>query len=158
MDIVDLEDFENNMRTPAVMMGEVQAKWYAAYCILATCVVHAASPIHFVPVDMLLLSLGASLIFESEVIAASTITAIVIAYLLCYDVEILGFFLRSTEQTHKFAISATLDAVEFARDLPSPWKQRVLECTIQMFKIGDFMGSQLLHLYETVLRGDMLER
>ena len=93
--------------------------------------------------------------FESLLLSRSLLVFTMVSAILSHQIEAIQFLLRSTEMTHKVAIEKTLEMVEWGRELPSPWKERVIEATIYSFKFGDWIGSYLLHLYETALRGDL---
>ena len=161
LDIVDIdEDRAQGAMTPAVVMGEEEAGHYTIALALATLVVYSQSPLHSTLVDLLFLTTVASSSkpvnsFDSS---SSTLTLTILGLLVAaavkYDAEALGLLLQTTEVTHKFAIEQTLDVVEWAKTLPPPWKRRVLEITINLFKLGDQVGSQIIHLYEMALRGE----
>ena len=92
---------------------------------------------------------------ELPAVGAAIAATILLSYVLIYDLELLSALLRSTEFSHGLTISFTLDIVKWAEGLPPPWKQRVLELTIQAFKNGDRIGSLILNLFEDALRRDM---
>lgn len=159
LDIVDIgEDQEQGAMTPAVVMGEEEAGHYTIALALATLVVYSHSPLHSTLVDLVFLTTVASLSSPSSVpfsITSITILGLLVAAVVKYDAEALGFLLQTTEVTHKLVIEQTLNVVEWARTLPPPWKRRVLEMTIDLFKFGDQVGSQIIHLYEMALRGEL---
>lgn len=156
LDVVDItEDEKEGVVTPAVRMGMREAKAYLVALSLATCVVYPLSPLHSEFLQLLFLSSVTGAYFESLTLSRSLLVLTMVGSLLTHQVEVIQFLLRSTEITHKIAIERTLEIVEWGRELPSPWKERVIEGTVSSFKFGDWVGSTLLRLYESALRGEM---
>lgn len=156
LDVTDIEeDTLENVLTPAVRMGRDEALAYTSACALATVVVHSQSPISYTLLDLLFLSVVTGVVCESMAFTQATALGILFCYVTTHDVELLGFLLRSTEASHRIAISTTLEIVDKARTLPPELKRPVLELTIQAFKFGDAVGSKLIQLYESALRGDV---
>jgi len=155
-DLKDMEeDLEGGIFTPASYMGDKEARRYVAACALGAIVLHAQTPMPSPPLDMALLGISISTMTELPAVGAAIAATILLSYVLIYDLELLSALLRSTESSHGLAISFTLDIVKWAEGLPPPWKQRVLELTIQAFKNGDHIGSLILNLFEDALRRNM---
>ena len=149
------EDAAQGIRTPAVLMGDAEARRYVVALALGAIVLHAQTPIAFPPLDMLLLGVVAATLYETPMIGIASAIGVALAYASVYELEVLSALLRSTESSHGIAITSTLDLVDWAATLPDPWRQRVLEGVIQAFQGGDRVGSVLLHLYEQALRRGM---
>jgi hypothetical protein len=156
LDVADIEeDVMENVTTPAVQMGRTGALAYTSACALATVVVHSQSPISSTLIDLLFLGVLAGAVCESKAFSQASVIVILLCYATVYDVELLGLLLRSTEASHRIAITTTLGIVDTVHTFPIELKRPILEATIQAFKFGDYVGSGLIKLYEAALRGDM---
>ena len=173
-DINDIdEDFENEVITPAVRMGEIEAVNYAIACVLASIVIHNLH-INYAKLDAFydVCSLFVTIFILSinnleeeqakkdvEIYRNLCImffgSGIFIEYLKNKDkipIEIATTILHSSEGVHKQTIDFITWTVEEIDDYPEAIKDILLNILTHGIVLGDKIGSLLLKFYLNVIK------
>ena len=152
-DILDIdEDRDAGVLTPAVAMETPEAGIQYAFALqLSSIVVDGISTHPHLLYDVLsLVSLVGIVTRRNESIFLGIV--FVLAYVSTHDLELMMSLLKSTEVTHKMAISSALDLTQRALQLEEPYRSRAVDLIFQIVNNGDEIGSLLLRLFETALR------
>lgn len=153
-DVLDIdEDREAGVITPAVGMVTTEAAVQYAFALqLASIVVDGISAHPHMLYDVLSLVSLVGIVTGRGRESALLGVVFVLAYVSTHDLELMMSLLRSTEVTHKMAISSALDLTQRALQLEEPYRSRAVDLIFQIVNGGDEIGSFLLRLFETALR------
>ena len=161
-DITDIEEDRNNeVYTPAVLMGKDEAIHFGLACILASVVIHELHPNHSV-VDFVydLASISVAVAFvNKEFRYASMYIGIISILIRLYisvnripRLDIILWILQSTESSHASAIDLATWLVKGTENIQQPYKKYLIESALKIIEIGDDVGHQLLLYYADLLR------
>ena len=147
-DVVDREeDKDNNVDTIAVLMTQNESEHYAIALGLASVLLHVVSDQPFIVYDVVILSTIAGALTQSETLFALFAIVYALAYAREHDVELMSSLLRSTEQTHKYAITYSTAAIEKAFTLPEPYRSLCVKMTLAAVEQGDKAGQLILKFF-----------
>ena len=153
-DVLDLdEDRDAGVITPAVSMGTETAIQYAFALQLASVLVDAtlSTQPHLLYDALSLVSL-VGIVTQRSTESALVGTLFVAAYVSTHDLELMMTLLKSSEVTHKMAISSALDLAQRALLLDEPYRSRAVDVLFRVINAGDEIGSSILDLFEAALR------
>ena len=152
-DIVDRnEDAADGVRTPAVLMGDAEARAFAVAGVLGATVLHQASPVAWLPYDAATLGVVLGVVLDDARVSVAT-AALVAAATLYHDyLELASQLLRSTEVSHELAIEATVEFVERLQTLPPELRKPAVDAVFDVLDAGDAFGSAMLRMYEALVR------
>ena len=153
-DVLDLEeDREAGVITPAVSMGTETAIQYAfALQLASTLVDTTASTQPHLLYDALSLVSVIGIVTQRTKESALVGIFFVAAYVSTHDLELMMMLLKSSEVTHKMAISSALDLTQRALLLDEPYRSRAVDILFRVINAGDEVGSSILDLFESALR------
>lgn len=155
VDVLDIDDdFESGVVTPAVAMGKDAAIQYAFALQFASIAVDTIMPSaqpHLL-YDTIALASLVGIVTKRNVETALLGTAVTVAYIFTHDLELIVSLLRSSEVTHRVAISMALDLSQRAFLLDEPYRSRAVDVLFYIIDVGDDIGSHILRLFETALR------
>ena len=154
VDILDTEeDAADGVLTPAVVMGKEQAKSYAFAMLFASAWLHTKGITSFPLYDIISLCSLIGIV-EPQLMGLTVVLSVLFSAGYVYENEevILAGLLKSTEVSHRVAIDMTTDFMVYAKQLPSPWKECVVNLVFGISDVGDTFGHQLLDVYEKVVR------
>ena len=152
-DIYDItEDTEQEIYTPAVLMGKEEAYYYLITTVLASSLLHELSPSRFLPYDIISMSVVLGLYYECMEIPLFLGSIFSIVYASANTEQLLSTLLSSTEVSHKIAIDTMINLLENTKQLPHPVRKIVIETYLTILQYGDSIGSKLLTVYEDLIR------
>ena len=152
-DICDItEDAEQEIYTPAVIMGKEKAYYYLIATVLASSLLHELSPSRFLAYDLISMSVVLGLCYECVEITLFLGSLISIVYAYTNIEQLLTTLLASTEVSHKIAIDTMMNLLENTKQLPPPIRKVVVESYLTILQYGDRVGSKLLTVYENLIR------
>lgn len=152
-DVLDLdEDREAGVITPAVSMGMETAVQYALALQFASILVDVMSTQPHLLYEALSLVSLVGIVTQRSTESALVGTLIIAVYVSTHDLELMMTLLKSSEVTHKMAISSAVDLAQRALLLDEPYRSRAVDILFRVINIGDMVGSSLLNLFETTLR------
>ena len=152
-DICDIvEDTEEEVYTPAVLMGKEEGYYYLIATVLASSLLHEISPSNFLPYDILSICVVLGLYYECMEITLFFGVIFSIIYAYCNTETLLSTLLVSTEGSHKIAIDTMINLLENTKNLSPPVRKVVVETYLTFLQYGDSMGSKLLTIYEDLIR------
>lgn len=151
-DVVDMDDDEDKrLFTPAVRMGKQEATQYAFALAFASFYLHEQSPTAFALYDQLTIITLVGILFRARTAVLLGLVFVVV-YTFDHDLEFVTILLRSTEGSHKMALSACVDLIDAALHLPEPWMRRIaVDLILDAVQLGDGFGRSILQTFDTIV-------
>lgn len=152
-DIKDIEeDDQRDIDTPAVRMGVDESLRYAIALSLATIYCNTQSNLSCDVLDIGAICVAIAFFLDAKWPAATLFVAGLLVYAGTHREDLLEQMIMSSDTTHKMALRLTIDGIDFARQLPSPYNEKITKLIFEMVHAGDAYGSKLLMWYEHIIR------
>lgn len=151
-DIGDVEeDRRDGILTPAATMPLEGAKRYAYLLCLCSALLHVRSSSPSFLYDVAI-SFGTAMVLE-DVVEAAVLLLLGLVFVSGNTVDLMSDVLRTTEQSHRLAISASTTGIEWSMRLPEPARTESVRLILYLLKEGDRFGSSLLSLFSDAVTG-----
>lgn len=149
-DVVDREDdARQNLETPAVVMPIDNAKHYSLALALSSAWLHTLSSQPFPPYDVVTLVTAWGALYNQTALAGVVGVVVCVAYVNAHDVELLSELLRSTEESHKWAIAFSTSSIELSFHFSEPYRSWAVKSILAAVEGGDAFGRAILHVFST---------
>jgi len=150
-DINDIEeDTNNNIKTPAVLLGKEISILFSIYLCSIFLVLNGVTN----PYNIFVVTYTISEFFSLQVACVCLFSLLL--SLLTNDKDLQLFLitqlLHISEYPHSFALNLTPSVIDQTKNLPTGIRNTLIGFTLEVISYGDKLGSQVLNVYEQLVR------
>lgn len=157
-DIKDIhEDYENDIYTPAVMLGEKDSRTFAYTLTTIGLFAHSFSKYSMFDFGYDFVTIGVVLAYlESLQVTIATLAGILFYHstkldqILSYD--FMTAIMKSSDIFHNLAVESLPWIMEHTEKFPDQVRKKIILEWMEVMKTGDFMGSMIMEKYMQVVK------